>query len=113
VYTQFYEVRLVVLALAVLLDLYAVGLWLFAFVRTRQWFCLLLAFCAAGALLFTLVQGAFAYDFLAMKRFDPANRLYGFSYFVLQPVIAVLTIIGETLLVIWLARPRAKNPSEV
>jgi hypothetical protein len=109
VYAQFYDVRLFVIAVNVLLDVYSVGLWSFAFVRTRRQFFILLVISSIGALFLALVGGAFAYDFAGMKRFDPANRLYGVTYFLVQPLIALLTIVGQTLLVTWLVHARAHD----
>jgi hypothetical protein len=109
VYAQFYDLRLFVIAVNVLLDVYSLGLWSFAFVRTRRQFFVLLAVCSIGALLLALVGGAFAYDFAGMKRFDPANRLYGVTYFVVQPLVALGTVVGQTLLVACLLRARAHD----
>jgi hypothetical protein len=112
-YAQFHDVRLFVIAINVVLDVYAVGLWFFAFQRTHRQFCLMLTIAAVGALFLAVVGGAFAYDLAAIKRFDPSNRLYGISYFVVQPLIAVLTIIGQTLLVRSLARADGNTSSGV
>lgn len=99
-YTQFYFVRLLVAAIAVLADMYLLGLWIFAFIRTGKRFFLLLAVSGAGALFLGIIAAAFAYyDLSGMKRFDPYNTLYGATYFALQPLILLLAIVGQTLLV--------------
>jgi hypothetical protein len=108
-YAQFHDVRLFVIAVNVLLDVYSLGLWAFGYMRTRRQFFLLLVIASLGALFGSLVGGAFAYDFAGMKRFDPANRLYAVTFFVVQPLIALLTVVGQTLLVMWLVRARASN----
>jgi len=101
-YTQFYHIRLIVTVVGLAVDLYSVGLWSVAFMRTGRRFFVLLAMASADALFLSLVGTAFAYDLAGMKRFDPGNILYGFSCFVAQPVVALLTVVGQTLLVRWL-----------
>ena len=105
-YAQYYYIRLIVLALSVALDLYSAGLWSFAYIRTALPFCLVLVVTSVGALLVTLVAAAFAYDLAGIKRFDPGNIIYGFSFFLLQPLVTLLTAAGQTWLVIWLIRNR-------
>jgi len=112
VYAQYYYIRLVVLAVLVLLDVYLAGLWSFAYVRTALPFCLVLALASFGALFGAVIATAFAVDLAGIKRFDPANVIYGFSYFVLQPFVALVAVVGQTWLVIWLTRAKASKSLE-
>ncbi len=105
-YAQYYYIRLIVLALSVTLDLYSAGLWSFAYIRTTLPFCLVLVVSSVGALLVTLVAAAFAYDLAGVKHFDPGNIIYGFSFFVVQPLVALLAAAGQTWLVVWVLRNR-------
>jgi hypothetical protein len=113
VYAQYDYIRLVVLAVLILLDVYAVGLWSFAYVRTALPFCLVLALASFGALFGAVIATAFAYDVAGMKRFDPANIIYGFSFFVVQPFVALVAVLGQTWLVIWLIRAKASKSHEI
>jgi 4-hydroxybenzoate polyprenyltransferase len=113
VYAQYYYIRLVVLAVVVLLDVYSAGLWSFAYVRTALPFCLVLALASFGALFGAVIATAFAYDLAGMKRFDPAKIIYGFSFFVVQPFVAMVAVVGQTWLVIWLIRANASKPHEI
>ena len=108
-YAQFYSIRLIVVALMILINLYSVGLWTYAWRRFGSLSCLLLALASVGACFLALVAAAFAFDVAGMKRFDPENILYGFSYFVLEPLVAVAAIVGQTLFVIWVVRHRGRN----
>ena len=112
-YAQYYYIRLIVLAVLVVLDMYAAGLWCFAYVRTALPFCLVLALASLGALFGAVIATAFAYDLAGIKRFDPANIIYGFSFFVLQPLVALVTIVGQTWLVTWLIRAKAGKSHEM
>jgi hypothetical protein len=87
-----------------LLDVYSTGLWSFASVRTTLPFCLVLALASFGALFGAVIAAAFAYDLAGMKRFDLANIVYGFSFFLVQPLVALLAVVGQSWLVIWLIR---------
>jgi hypothetical protein len=113
VYAQYYYIRLIVLAVLVLLDVYSAGLWSFAYVRTALPFCLILALASLGALFGAVISTAFAYDLAGMKRFDPTNIVYGFSFFVVQPFVALLAVGGQTWLVVWLIRAKASKSPEV
>jgi 4-hydroxybenzoate polyprenyltransferase len=73
--------------------------------------CLLLALASVGALFLALVAAAFPFDLPGMKRFDPTNIVYGFSYFVL-PLAALAATFGQTLFVIWVVRYRGRNSQE-
>src|SRR5881227_3901961 len=97
-YAQFYYIRLVVDAITIAVDLIAIGVWSYAWMRIGSLSFLLLALASVGAFFLALVGTAFAYDFTAMKRFDPHNVVYGFSWFVVQPCIAVIAITGQILL---------------
>ncbi len=108
-YAQYYYIRLLVLALLILLDVYSAGLWSFAYVRTALPFCLVLALASFGALFGAVIATAFAYDLAGMKRFDPANIIYGFSFFVVQPFVALVAVVGQSWLVIWLIRAKASK----
>jgi hypothetical protein len=100
VYAQFYSIRLIVVVLMILIDLYSVGLWTYTWTRFGSSSCLLLALASVGASFLALVAAAFPFDLAAMKRFDPTNIVYGFSYFVLQPLVALAATFGQTLFVI-------------
>jgi hypothetical protein len=93
----------------ILINLYSVGLRTYAWMRFGSLSCLLLAIASVGAFFLSLVAAAFAFDVAGMKRFDPTNILYGFSYFVLQPLVALAATIGQTLFVIWVVRDRGRN----
>ena len=112
-YAQFYLVRLFLAGVFILADLYLLGLWTFAFVRTGKNFFLLLAISIAGAVFVGIINAAFAYDLPGIKRFDPSNILYGAAFFVLQPFVLLLAIVGQTMFVKWILRsaPRASEPS--
>ena len=92
------------MAVSVTLDLYSAGLWSFAYVRTALPFCLLLVVSSVGALFVAIIAAAFAYDLAGVKRFDPGNVIYGFSFFVVQPLVALLAAVGQTWIVVWLVR---------
>ena len=109
-YAQYYYIRLLVLAVLVALDVYSTGLWSFAYVRTAMPFCLVLA--SFGALFGAVIATAFAYDLAGLKRFDPANIIYGFSFFMVQPFVALVAVFGQTWLVIWLIRAKASKSLE-
>jgi hypothetical protein len=109
VYAQFYSIRLIVAALMILIDLYSVGLWTYAWTRFGSLSCLLLALASVGALFLALVAAAFSFDLAGMKQFDPPNIIYGFSYFVLEPAVALAAVVGQTLFVIWVVRDRGRN----
>jgi hypothetical protein len=96
----------------IVIDLYSVGLWAYAWVRFGSLSCLLLAIASVGALFLALVAAAFSFNLAGMKRFDPTNIIYGFSYFVLQPSVALAAVIGQTLFVMWVVRNRGKNSGE-
>ena len=108
-YAQFYSIRLIVAVLMIVIDLYSVVLWTYAWMRFGSLSCLLLAIASVGALFVALVAAAFSFNLAGMKRFDPTNIVYGFSYFVLQPSVAVAAVIGQTLFVMWVVRNRGKN----
>jgi hypothetical protein len=112
VYAQFYSIRLIVAVLMIVIDLYSVGLWTYAWMRFGSLSCLLLALASVGALFLALVAAAFSFDLAGMKRFDPTNIVYGFSYFVLQPLVALAATVGQTLFVIWVVRHRGRNSQE-
>jgi len=103
-YAQFYVVRLFVAIILVLGDLYLIGLWTFAFLRSGKKFFLVLAICAAGAVFLGIINAAFAYDVEGMRRLDPSNTLYGAVFFVLQPFFFLLAIIAQTMFVKWALR---------
>jgi hypothetical protein len=112
-YTQFYGIRLLVAAALILGGLYALGLWCFAFIRTSFAFFLLLAISSAGSLFLGLINAVYAYNLSAMRELDPLNVIYG-SFLVLQPVVLLLSLIGQTILVRWLLRntPRSHTQGE-
>jgi heme/copper-type cytochrome/quinol oxidase subunit 3 len=113
VYAQYYYIRLIVLGVLVLLDVYGSGLWFFAYVRTALPFCSVLALASLGALFGAVIATAFAYDLAGIKRFDPANIIYGFSFFVIQPFVALVAVVGQTWLVICLIRAKASKSPEI
>jgi hypothetical protein len=73
---------------------------------------LVLALASFGALFGAVIATAFAVDLVGIKRFDPANVIYGFSYFVLQPFVALVAVVGQTWLVIWVIRAKASKSLE-
>ena len=93
--------------------MYSAGLWFFAYVRTALPFCLVLALASLGALFGAVIAAAFAYDLASMKRFDPANIIYGFSFFVVQPFVALIAVVGQTWLIAWLIRAKASKSHEI
>jgi hypothetical protein len=109
VYAQFYSIRLIVAVLMIVIDLYSVGLWTYAWMRFGSLSCLLLAIASVGALFVALVAAAFSLNLAGIKRFDSTNLVYGFSYFVLQPSVALAAVIGQTLFVMWVVRNRGKH----
>jgi hypothetical protein len=113
VYAQFYYARLIVLAVSLVIDVYSAGLWSFAFIRTGLPFCIPLAIASVGAFFVALVAAAFAFDLGGMKHLDPANVVYGFSLFVMQPCVGLLSVLGQTWLVVWLLRAGPKKSHEI
>ena len=75
-------------------------------------FCLLLVVSSVGALFVAIIAAAFAYDLAGVKRFDPGNVIYGFSFFV-QPLVALLAAAGQTCLVVWLLRAHRSKSHEI
>lgn len=112
-YAQFYNIRLLVDAVIIGVNLYSIGLWIYAWMRFGSLSFMVLAVASVGAFFLALVVAAFAYDVAGMKRLDPTHILYGFSYFVVQPCLALTTIIGQTLLVRWLIRTRTSDSPRV
>jgi len=113
VYAQYYYIRLIVLAVSLLVAVYSTGLWSFAYVRTGLLFCMPLVIASVGAFFVALVGAAFAFDLAGMKHLDPANIVYGFSFFVVQPCVALLTVLGQTWLIVWLIGSGPKKSHEI
>ena len=90
----------------ILIDLYSVSLWTYAWMRFGSLSCLLLALASVGALFLALVAAAFPFDLAGMKRFDPTNIVCGFSYFVLQPLAALAATVGQTIWVVSTSREK-------
>jgi hypothetical protein len=110
-YAQFYSIRLCVAVVLILGNLYALALWCFAFVRSTFSFFVLLAVSSAGALFLGLINTAYAYNLSAIKQVDPLNIIYG-SFLLLQPVVLLLALTGQTILVRRFLRNISDKPVE-
>jgi hypothetical protein len=112
VYGRYNLIRLLVAGVFVLGDLYLLGLWIFAFMRTGKNFFLLLAASTADAAIVAIINVGFAYDLPGIRRLDPSNLLYAAGFFVLPPLALLLAIVGQTIFVRWALRgtPGASEP---
>jgi hypothetical protein len=103
--SELYFVRLATHMAFVVMDLYLLGLWCFALMRTGRMFFWILAISAAGSLFIAMIGTALScYDSKWWEHIVGPGpfRVFYEVFLAVQPLNFFLAIIGYTILVQWI-----------
>jgi hypothetical protein len=81
-------------------NIYLMCLWIFAAIRTRLLCFMILACTASLWALFSIVAALLSFDPAIIRFLDPTfYRLFRIWFFVIQPFVACVGLVGSTLVV--------------
>ena len=107
--------RNLVVIVYVMGDGYLLCLWLFAFVRSKQRYFLLLIVAGVGFVSISVLGGIiiFVQSGILPKLSDAQMMVLGWCFICLQPISMVLAIVGNTMVVRWITRRSEIKPAEM
>ncbi len=95
----------------IVLGIYALALWIYALVRTGFGFFWLLVIASVLGVIVSIINAALVYDHYVGIRLlgQPGWKIFYYAFYCVQPVESLLSVVGSTILVIWITR-RSNQP---